>query len=60
MQAPKCKLCGLQHWAQVCPKPTNVGGRVLAIAAQPVKLGTKGKAIKAKAKAKKAKRKAPK
>ena len=52
MQPPKCKLgCGIPHWGGVCPKPPRAAAvkkQVAAIAAQPVKLGSKGKAKKAK------------
>lgn len=49
MQGPKCKFCGEPHFG-LCPKLTRakVKARVEEIAARPVKLGTKGKAKKAK------------
>lgn len=54
MQGPKCKFCGEPHFG-LC---TTVGkkqvkARVAEIASQPVKLGAKGKAKKAKRKGKK-------
>lgn len=56
MQPPKCKFgCGVAHWSAVCPKPPRAAAvkeKVAAIAATPVKLGSKGKAKKAKSKAK--------
>lgn len=54
MKPPKCRFnCGFDHWSGVCPKPPKqaaVKEKVAAIAAAPVKKGSKAKAKKTKGK----------
>lgn len=49
MQGPKCRFCGLNHFG-LCPDvgKKQVKARIAEIESQPVKLGSKGKAKKAK------------
>lgn len=50
MQAPKCKLCGEQHWSPVCPKfsKNRTVARVAQIASQPAPKRKKAKSKRGK------------